>query len=501
MSMHKAFRRSLLASAIAALALTGGQALANSAIIDQTGDWNDADQRHGKRSTGNLAIITQVGTGTSRAGLNIARQRQRGHDNIAEIGQFGSGLHARQAQLGQGNEATITQGSMASPGVDNHAYQVQAGYGNSATINQAGTGNFASQSQIGTGNSATVEQDGGDHSEQFQLGNDNETKNAFGGVNLQRQEGVNNLVGMYMEGNSSFDFYNRQGQWGEDNTLELHVFNSDPGRLSNKQVQVGDRNAAIYFQDGTQGDVEIRQYQKGDENSVVTIASSGSESSGATFESYQDGESNTVVSQWLASTGPVRFTQTQEGDHNRADVVYGGFGGRVESVQLGDNNASLVNLLGVTDAGVFLYQDGVGNGSSFSGFNADDSRFAQQQVGDDNVAELIARDVVNSSTLQRQLGMRNQALIELTTQSDNSHIEQIQIGDDNIAEFVVKNGGRGASRQYQEGDGNYSKLIVDGAQASVLFEQVGDNNSYTASFTANGTYELRQVGNNLGAVQ
>ena len=111
----------------------------NSATIDQTGEYNRAQQTQNGQ-TPLTADIKQTGD------RNNATQNQKGYSHEATITQTGYSNIASQTQSGglpDKNKADIIQ-----TGSKNIAHQIQSHSGNTATITQDGSNNFAKQSQI-----------------------------------------------------------------------------------------------------------------------------------------------------------------------------------------------------------------------------------------------------------------------------------------------------------------------------------------------------------------
>tara|TARA_R110002072_G_scaffold124085_3_gene259563 strand:+ start:11725 stop:13188 length:1464 start_codon:yes stop_codon:yes gene_type:complete len=198
-----------------------GAGARNTARTFQEGDDNKAKQLQTTDAvaggTGNTAIIAQgnvftgftfastyfdlqnvddIDSGSQSLGSigGIAFQTQSGHENNADIRQFGvdspEGNYAEQNQSGSGNEA----------------FTVQNLYGN-----PAGAANYARQDQSGTNSQAGISQRGFNHKAyQRQSGDDNSA--------LTTQQGDSNLVNTYQDGDGN---RGTTAQRGQDNGILL----------------------------------------------------------------------------------------------------------------------------------------------------------------------------------------------------------------------------------------------------------------------------------------
>ena len=175
------------------LVSTGLESNENYAEVDQAGDLNDATVRQGHAPPGidnyqiaaNEADVDQVSEAGSTVG-NVADVTQYSDTNVGaapnytDVDQYTAGVVSQTATVtqvgGQGNSATVAQGqdydadeggevaSVAQTGSDNTALVAQGGTVDYATVTQAGLSNSASVEQEGEGGVASVEQTGNDNS-------------------------------------------------------------------------------------------------------------------------------------------------------------------------------------------------------------------------------------------------------------------------------------------------------------------------------------------------
>ncbi|MDT0293156.1 curlin [Mesonia ostreae] len=130
---------------------------------------------------GDLQMVDNITNGSQSLGSfgGIAFQNQSGHENEADIRQFGDDpSNANYAEQNQSNSG-------------NSAFMVQNLYGSTM-----GAGNYARQDQSGTNSEAGIGQNGFDHiAYQRQMGDDN--------IALSTQRGHDNLVNTYQDGDSN----------------------------------------------------------------------------------------------------------------------------------------------------------------------------------------------------------------------------------------------------------------------------------------------------------
>ena len=130
----------------------------------------------------NVPVITSTFESYGAIGF----QTQSGHENAADMGQFGGSVgdsnYGEQEQSGDNNEAGMVQGHIGAGG-ENYAKQSQVGSSNSAGLSQSGSGMKALQTQYGNDNMALSSQRGESHKlNVHQRGDENWATTAPGGL-------------------------------------------------------------------------------------------------------------------------------------------------------------------------------------------------------------------------------------------------------------------------------------------------------------------------------
>lgn len=331
--------------------------------------------------------------------------------NVATSSSTGDNNSVAITQTGQ-NTATVTQTED-----DNGAVVTQSGSLNTATVTQANSptdptnasdGNRATTLQNGTGNASTIQQgfDGSPYSVDGdatveQIGTMNQSS-------VQQASGFYNEVTVYQDGS---DNQSTVTQGGTSNATPLH-FSGEAG-----VSQVGDRNVST-----------LLQQPQGNHAAIVQ--------------------------------GRLNFRS----DDNRADVAQNGVNQRVELLQYGTFNETVITQNGQGNT-VFARSSGDRNMTSF---DQDGRNYASHDIfGDDNTFDVV------------QNGQNNRATVNTTVHSDRNDIDFRQLGDGNTIQGGTNRMIDGSDNTVLVLQGQTSGLGGHTATVSVL----GNNN--TSSITQN----------------
>ena len=238
------------------LVTTGLVSNENVATVDQTGDLNDATVRQGHTPPGiddfaiavNEADIDQVSEVGSAVG-NVADVTQFSDisagaaPNLTDVDQYTAGVVSQTAIVtqvgGQGNSATVAQGQDFDADEGGEVASVaQTGSDNLATVTQGGTVDYATVTQAGLSNNADVDQEGeGGVASIEQTGNDNSS--------VLSQDGIGAYADNVQTGNDNSSLITQvddspNGSIGIDN-----AYNADP---ESTVLQYGDDNASQVVQ-------------------------------------------------------------------------------------------------------------------------------------------------------------------------------------------------------------------------------------------------------------
>ena len=229
----------------------------NKVDIQQVGDNNQA--KGYQTGNSNMSLIRQDNTsgGVAPATGNLASTHQNGHENGADIKQFGDENRGRIYQRGNGNYAKQDVGDDTAKNAENNeAYAFQVGDGNTASQTQRYDNNQASSYQWGDNNSVVQNQssgpNGSEGSEAFanQVGEDNAIE--------QNQTGSHNYASAYQTGNGNSSNETQTMIGGSEEYCNISTVN-----------QVGDDNKSCVTQDADMGNNCSLVNQIGNDNSSV----------------------------------------------------------------------------------------------------------------------------------------------------------------------------------------------------------------------------------------
>lgn len=213
------------------------QAENNEAIVTQSGRENDAEVQ--QRFDNSQAVITQTNNALTGVG-NQSYQEQianpnasAGHTAIGSQNGDGNTLIQLQEGPGSGNYAEALQGDGTTQATGAFAQQVQLGEGNEAYVTQYLSSDTSYQEQIGEDNIAVVDQNTGGV--------------ASGGNNLaeQYQDGSDNDARSDQNGNNNDSF---QEQYGTNNTSTVMQRNGQVAGNKAVNIQNGDQNKSMINQ-------------------------------------------------------------------------------------------------------------------------------------------------------------------------------------------------------------------------------------------------------------
>lgn len=322
---------------------------------------------------------------------NKGEIEQTGHENTAEITQFGRNTSIIN-QIGKKNSATVEQGDEGRPvkNLDTNSWR------HGAFIDQAGNDNEAaikiwkgdgSQQSGGASNGARIEQ----------TGNNNR---AFQDISNSHVKTTNrNRMGAHIK------------QLGNDNFAKQEVFRSFGTHGSGGIIidQQGNENQARQYVIGGRSNVtEIQQvgnnnsysgFNNSDVADILSLAWNH-KPSGESFSQFQRGESNELR---LNIIGNDNITaQYQEGDvwgrsYNIANINIEGNYNEAAQAQLGSHNNSDITVIGNSNS-AGIQQFGMHNNAEVS------------QFGNSNFSIITSAGVGNVGTIT-QTGNMNSAVI------------------------------------------------------------------------------------------
>lgn len=365
----------------------------NTGIVLQTGDLN-------------TGLITSVGDKNKDdvtkwrtwpngvSALMLAKGiKQVGNENVGDIMQTGSRQEAGIAQIGDNNNAAITQNdpSLGAWGqnaafVDqlgdlNLSIQNQQGKANNSYFRQLGNSNRAESQQIDNYTGFTiVEQIGnGNKSYQYQEysagweGGNNATANQRGNLNDARQEqhGIENNASITQQGHS-----NTADQYasGDDNDAQTVVAGS--GNTVDQDA-IGNNNFSYLAASNNTDDNMMKSYQSGDNNYVNSriYGTNADGSDNNDLDISQDGTGNKSTNKVrgnsneldviqkgsgnIAGTNNVNWGIIQDGDSNEADIYQDGLGNVAKISQTGDSNVGSISSIGDGHSGIIIQTGGM----------------------------------------------------------------------------------------------------------------------------------------------
>lgn len=368
-----------------------------------------------QESKGNEISVEQIGSNS------IARARQFGPENSAEIYQEGhghlgilnqnyaaEGSFAKLVQTGSSHQAYMLQASASSyvqhnqNGNSNFVELSQSGYQNRIHNTQSGDNGILYQTQSGNRSTALVVQyegsmgamtvqyqSGGGLSDNFSFGSSLSSGHGPGLFNYaeQRQHGDNSFGSVEQTGNFNESFQRQDGNYGLIGGYHLFSSVSQDG-VGNYSLtdQYGSNHSTHVHQIGT--DNEARIYQSGLSYhrftaSTTWLVQEGRENM-ANIEQLGGGHAkisqignNNEVSLTHLNSGSKNYKDyynlilDQEGNYNEADLMQSGLSNLIELNQTGNRNMAELaqsgsnNLIEASQhtngAGLFVIQTGTDN--------------------------------------------------------------------------------------------------------------------------------------------